>query len=54
MEKDSNCVKLDMKIGDDNKQVLLTPRTLDVLLENLIYVKTQMTELQNNPYVLYK
>lgn len=51
--KENNLVELNLEIGDKEKaNVLMTPFTLDVLLENLKSIRSNMKELHDNPYVL--
>ncbi|GJQ84269.1 hypothetical protein Trydic_g2933 [Trypoxylus dichotomus] len=52
-DKDTNCFEVSLEIGNDQiSNVLMTPFTLDVLLENLKSVRSTMKELHDNPYVL--
>ncbi|XP_017779209.1 PREDICTED: COMM domain-containing protein 4 [Nicrophorus vespilloides] len=50
VDVESNCVNLELKINDETRNVIMTPYTLNVLLENLKSVRNNMQEMNNNPF----
>ncbi|KAK9707629.1 hypothetical protein QE152_g27700 [Popillia japonica] len=52
-DKNTNIFEVSLEIGNNPPtNILITPFTLDVLLENLKSVRSTMKELHENPYVL--
>lgn len=41
---------VDIKVNDKEESVVLSPLTVDLLLENLKLVRSKMSELVNSPY----
>jgi len=53
VDHDCSCVNLELRINGLSRSVMMTPYTLDVLLDNLKSVRSTMVELNNTPYSLH-